>query len=40
MSREKQKVILKREQETAVEELLAERDVMAILPIEFGKSKN
>ena len=32
VSREKEKIILKREQETAVKELLAGRDVMAILP--------
>ena len=38
VSREKEKIILKREQETAVKELLAERDVMAILPTGFGKS--
>ena len=38
VSREKEKIILKREQETAVKELLAGRDVMAILPTGFGKS--
>ena len=40
VSREKQKIILKRKQETAVKELLAGLDVMAILPTGFGKSKN
>ena len=39
-TREKQKTILKREQETAVKEVLAASDVMAILPTGFGKSKN
>ena len=39
-TREKQKTILKREQETAVKEALAGSDVMAILPTGFGKSKN
>ena len=39
-TREKQKTILKREQETAVKEVLAGSDVMAILPTGFGKSKN
>ena len=38
VSREKEKIILKSEQETAVKELLAGRDVMAILPTGFGKS--
>ena len=38
VSREKEKIILKREQETAVKELLAGRDVMVILPTGFGKS--
>ena len=38
VSREKDKIILKREQETAVKELLAGRDVMAILPTGFGES--
>ena len=40
VSREKQKIILKREQETAVKQLLAGRVVMAILPTGFGKSNN
>ena len=40
MNREKQKIILKRKQETAVKELLAGSDVMVILPTGFGKSKN
>ena len=40
VSREKQKIILKREQETAVKQLLAGHVVMAILPTGFGKSKN
>ena len=40
MNREKQKIILKRKQETAVKELLAGSDVMVILPTWFGKSKN
>ena len=35
--REKQKIILKKEQEMAVKELLAGRDVMAILPTGFGR---
>ena len=39
-TREKQKTILKKEQETAVKEVLAASDVMAILPTGFGKSKN
>ena len=38
VSREKEKIILRREQETAVKELLAGQDVMAILPTGFGKS--
>ena len=38
VSREKQKIILKREQETAMKELLAGRNVMALLPTRFGKS--
>ena len=38
VSREKEKIILKREQETAVKELLAGRDILAILPTGFGKS--
>ena len=43
VSRERQiilKIILKREQETAVKQLLAGRVVMAILPTGFGKSNN
>ena len=40
VSREKQKILLKREQETAVKELLAGRHIMANLPTGFGKSKN
>ena len=40
VSREKQKIILKREQETAVRQLLAGRVVMAILPTGFSKSNN
>ena len=40
VSREKQKIILKRKQETVVKELLTGRDVMVILPTGFGKSKN
>ena len=40
VSREKQKIILKREQETAVKQLLAGRVVMTILPTGFGKSNN
>ena len=38
--REKQKIILKRKQETAVKELLAGSDVMVILPTGFRKRKN
>ena len=38
VSRERDKIILKREQETAVKELLAGREVMAMLPTGFGKS--
>ena len=38
VSRVKEKIILKREQETAVKELLAGRDVMAIMSTGFGKS--
>ena len=38
VSREKQKIILKREQETAMKKLLAGHDVMVILPTGFGKS--
>ena len=40
VSREKQKIILKREEETAVKELLAGGDVITILPTWIGKSKN
>ena len=40
VKREKQKIILKREQETAVKQLLAGHVVMAILPTGFGKSNN
>ena len=40
VSREKHKIILKRKQEMVVKELRAGRDVMAILPTGFGKSKN
>ena len=40
MSTEKQKIILKREQEMAAEELLVGQDVMAIFPTGFGKRKN
>ena len=40
VSREKQKIILKRVQETAVKQLLAGRVVMTILPTGFGKSNN
>ena len=40
MSRERQKIILKREQETAVKNVLAGRNVIAILPTGFGKPKN
>ena len=39
-NREKQKIILKRKQETAVKKLFEGSDVMAILPTGFGKSKN
>ena len=38
MSRGKQKIILKGEQEMAMKELLAGHDVMAILPTGFSKS--
>ena len=38
VSRAKEKIILKREQETAVKELLAGRDIMAILTTGFSKS--
>ena len=37
VSREKQKIILKREQETAMKELLAGHNVMALLPNRVGK---
>ena len=40
MSRERQKIILKREQETAVKNVLARRNVIAIFPTGFGKPKN
>ena len=40
MGRERQKIILKREQETAVKKVLDGRNVIAILPTGFGKSKN
>ena len=40
MSKERQKIILKREQETAVKKVLDGRNVIAILPTGFGKSKN
>ena len=40
MSRERQKIILKKEQETAVKKVLAGRNVIAILPTGFGKPKN
>ena len=40
VSREKQKIILKRKQETAVKELLAGSDVVVILPTGFRKRKN
>ena len=40
VSREKKKIILKREQETAVRQQLAGRVVMAILPTGFSKSNN
>ena len=40
MSRERQKIIVKREQETAVKKVLAGRNVIAILPTGFGKSRN
>ena len=39
-SREKKKIILKREQETAVRQRLAGRVVMVILPTGFSKSNN
>ena len=37
VSREKQNIILKKEQEMAVKELLTGKYVMAILPTGFGK---
>ena len=40
VSREKQKIILEREQEMAVKELLVGHDVMAILLTGLGKRKN
>ena len=40
MNRERQKTILKREQETAVKKVLEGRKVIAILPTGFVKSKN
>ena len=40
MSTERQKIILKREQETVVKKVLDGRNVIAILPTGFGKSKN
>ena len=40
VSREKQKIILKRKQETAVKELLAGSDVMVILSTGFRTRKN
>ena len=40
VSRERDKIILKREQETAVKNVLAGRNVIAILPTVFGKPKN
>ena len=40
VSREKQEIIFKREEETAVKELLAGGDVITILPTWIGKSKN
>ena len=40
LEREKQKIILKREQEMDVKELLVGHDVMAILQTGFGKRKN
>ena len=36
--RENREVVLKKEQETAVKELLAGKDVVAVLPTGFGKS--
>ena len=40
MSRERQKIILKREQEMAVKKVRDGRNVIAILPTGFGKPKN
>ena len=40
VSTEKQKIILKREQEIAVKELFVGHVVMAILPTGFGKRNN
>ena len=40
MSRERQKIILKSEQKTAVKNVRAGRNVIAILPTGLGKSKN
>ena len=40
MSRERQKIILKREQEMAVKKVRVGRNVIAILPTGFGKPKN
>ena len=40
MSRERQKIILKRQQEMAVKKVRVERNVIAILPTGFGKPKN
>ena len=40
MNRERQKIILKREQKTAVKNVLAGRNLIAILPKGFGKPKN
>ena len=36
--KENREVVLKKEQETAVKELLAGKDVMAVLPTGFGNS--
>ena len=38
--REDREIALKRKQETALSELLHGRDVMAVLPTGFGKSRN
>ena len=40
MSRERQKIILKSEQKTAVKNVRAGRNVIAILPTGLGKIKN